>query len=194
MEIIVHRINTARELKETPRECGVEVDLRSRDGKIIMNHEPFSKGEGFEEFCREYAHGTLVLNTKEDGLEKKTAEILEKNGINSFFFLDLPMPTIIRLAKGGEKRLAARFSEYEPLQAALALKGKVEWVWVDCFKGFVLDGKNYAKLRKHFKICLVSPELQGRKKEEIEVFREKIAKIGAKIDAVCTDFPRMWLE
>lgn len=192
MEKIVHRVNTLQDLQSVPRTMGVEVDLRSRGNEIIMNHDPFCNGEKFSEFCRHYRHGTMVVNPKEDGLEGRAMEMLKENGVKNYFFLDLAMPTMVRLSNAGESRMAVRFSKFEPLEAVLAMEGRADWVWVDCFDGFFLDEKSYGKMEGKFRICLVSPELQKYPKTEILAHKKRISEIGAKVDAVCTDCPQMW--
>jgi len=192
MEKILHRVNTLKALEGTKKEYGTEVDLRANGGRLIMNHEAFEDGEEFAPFCRAYRHGTMILNPKEDGLEGRCVELLRDNGIRKYFFLDLPMPTMIKLAKGGEHKLAVRFSEYEPVEAVLAMEGMADWVWVDCFAGFTLTEGIVGKFEGKFRICIVSPELQKRQKGEIAVFKEKLKAIGVKIDAVCTDCPELW--
>jgi hypothetical protein len=59
MEYIAHRINTIEELKQIPKEYGVELDLRDfRDG-LILQHDPFKDvSTGFE--------GYLWYNTNDD--------------------------------------------------------------------------------------------------------------------------------
>ena len=39
MIFIAHRINTIRQLKDIPKECGVEVDLRDFGDRLILQHE-----------------------------------------------------------------------------------------------------------------------------------------------------------
>ena len=67
-EFICHRINTVNELKNIDKQFGVEIDLRDdhKSGKLILAHDPFSEGEYFEEYLKEYCHnyGTLILNIK----------------------------------------------------------------------------------------------------------------------------------
>ena len=57
-------------------------------------------------------------------------------------------------------KLAIRYSEFETLDLVINMKGKVEWVWIDCFSKFPLDKNTYQLLKKDFKLCYVSPELQ----------------------------------
>jgi hypothetical protein len=90
----------------------------------------------------------------------------------------------------GVDNLAVRFSEREPIEYALAFAGAAGWVWVDCFTRLPLDAHNHARLKAHFKICLVSPELQGHDTSRIEEF--KIQLRGLQIDAVCTKVPERW--
>ncbi len=49
MKYIAHRINTISELAPIPKACGIEVDLRPWDDDIILEHDPFVKGELFED-------------------------------------------------------------------------------------------------------------------------------------------------
>lgn len=72
MEFIVHRINTVAALREIDRKYGVEVDLRDDlEGNIYLSHDPFVPGENFEEYLKEYHHGTLILNVKSERIELK---------------------------------------------------------------------------------------------------------------------------
>ena len=40
MEIIIHRVNTIKELKAIPSEYGTEIDIRAFGSELILNHEP----------------------------------------------------------------------------------------------------------------------------------------------------------
>jgi hypothetical protein len=61
---------------------------------------------------------------------------------------------------------------------------------VDCFNYLPINEKSYLELKKHFRICLVSPELQGHPLSTIEDFKEQIKNF--QIDAVCTKRPDLW--
>jgi len=192
MQIIVHRRNTIEELKATPIKYGVEVDVRSYGEKLIVNHEPFLPAISFEEWIKCFRHKTLILNIKEEGIECRVKAIVEQHGIQDYFFLDLSFPALIKMVNAGEKRSAVRFSEYESLESVLVLAGKVDWVWVDCFTKVPLEKTIYNVLRGRFKLCIVSPELQGRSLEEIKVFKEKLEHFN--LDAVCTKSPDLWVN
>jgi hypothetical protein len=119
-------------------------------------------------------------------------ELAERHKVRDYFFLDCANPTLIRLARRGVRKLAVRFSEYEPIESALALAGQAEWVWVDCFTRLPLDAESHRRLKQHFKICVVSPELQGHPAVQIAEYRKVFEKLP--IDAVCTDLPEAWLK
>ena len=189
MHKILHRVNTKDALLKAPKEFGVEVDIRTRGNQLIMHHDPFQDGEDFENWLEVYQHGILILNVKEEGLEERLIEIMQSKGIKDYFFLDQSFPFLVKWAKAGERRCAVRVSEFESIESALTLAGKVDWVWVDCFTKFPLDNNSFRKISKHFKICLVSPELVGRK-DEIKVIKQQISKMN--IDAICTKFPHNW--
>lgn len=195
MIIMKHRRNTIEELKETPQHLGVEVDIRTKGSELIIHHDPYADGISFVDWLEHYHHKTLILNVKEEGLEDRLVALMQKKQIKDFFFIDQTFPFLIRTLKKGEKRCAVRVSEYESVETALRLKGQAEWVWADCFTHFSLK-KEEAKALKDagFKICLVSPELQGRKDpEEITQIKKQMHNWNLSIDGVCTKIPELWV-
>jgi len=182
MEFIAHRINTVEELKKLPKEYGVELDLRDDlNGRIYIQHNPFEPGEDFEEYLKNYHHGTMILNVKSERIELKILEM-----VKSYFFLDSSFPMIWLLSNQGEKNIALRVSEVEGLDTPRNMAGKVEWIWVDCFSKIPIGKTEAEELKKlGYKLCLVSPELEGRD-EDIEIYKKTIEKIGIKFDAICT--------
>jgi hypothetical protein len=192
MLLIHHRINTIQDLQKVPLDRGIEIDIREHGGEIGLAHDPFSEGETLDAFLRSYRHAFVVFNMKCDGLEQGVLRLAERHNISDFFFLDVSNPTLVQLVRGGERRVAVRYSEFEPIEFALAFAGLAEWVWVDCFTRLPLDRDSYERLHRHFKICLVSPELQRHDRRRIQDFR---AQLGAMpCDAVCTDYCEDWLE
>lgn len=196
MEIIAHRRNTVDELVATPIDHGVEIDLRTHGGRIILNHEPFQDGEVFGEWLDAFRHGTLILNVKEDGLEDAILHLLADRGIERFFFLDQPFPTIVKCGRRGERRCAVRVSEFESVDTALAMAAYAGWVWVDCFTRFPLTTRQAAELvDAGLSLCVVSPELQGRSDEqEIIDMRRVLMASGLAPDAVCTKRADLWSQ
>jgi len=194
MKLIAHRRNTVRELQVTNPVYGVEVDIRSEGQRLIIHHDPFVAGESFEEWLDSYRHGTLVLNVKEEGIEARLTALAASKGIEDFFFLDQTFPFLVRSFRAGERRCAVRVSEFESVETALTLAGKVDWVWVDCFTRFPLTCEEAGRLHgAGFKLCLVSPELQGRSPEaEIPALASLLRSRRITAEAVCTKRPDLW--
>jgi hypothetical protein len=194
MIIVRHRRNTAEELRATPTEFGIELDLRSQGARVIVHHDPFVAGEDFERWLEDYRHRLLILNVKEEGLEQRLIALMRERGIEDWLFLDQSFPFLIRTARAGESRCAVRISEFETIETALTLAGQVRWVWVDCFSRFPLNGEQARRLQAAgFKLCLVSPELQGRDATtEIPALRALLAREGIVADAVCTKETALW--
>jgi hypothetical protein len=196
MKLISHRRNTIADLIATPVEYGVEVDIRSFGDRLIIHHDPFVDGEEFTTWLDYYHHGTLILNVKEEGLEQRLLKLMSDYKIEDFFFLDQSFPFLIKTSRGGERRCAVRVSEYEHIDTAMSLAGRLDWVWVDCFTHFPLSSQAAERLRKAgFKLCLVSPELQQRTDQgEIPALRRLLAERGIAPEAVCTKWPERWTE
>jgi hypothetical protein len=198
MHIIVHRRNTLAELAAVPPRYGIEVDIRSHGERLTIHHDPYVAGGDFAEWIAAYAGarrtGMLILNVKEDGLEARLLELMRLHGIANFFFLDQALPTLVRMAREGEKRCAVRVSEFESVETAMRFAGKVDWIWVDCFTRFPLAPEESARLvNAGFRLCLVSPELQGRADPgEIAAMRDLIARQRHAVAAVCTKRPDLW--
>jgi hypothetical protein len=178
MLLVEHRANTLDHLARVPTDRGVEIDVRDYDGDLRLVHDPLETGERLEDWLAGYRHALLIFNVKCDGLE-------------DYFFLDVANPTLVSLVRRGERRVAVRYSEYEPIEFALAFAGQAEWCWIDCFTRLPLNPDTHARLRQHFKLCLVSPELQKHPRSRIAEFRRQLAALP--VDAVCTDYCEDWL-
>ena len=194
MKLISHRRNTVSQLLATDSKYGVEVDIRSEGARLIIHHDPFMAGETFDEWISAYRHGTLILNVKEEGLEARLISLMQSKGIDDYFFLDQSFPFLVKWSRAGEHRCAVRISEFEAIETALTLAGKVDWVWVDCFTHFPLCEKDAKRLKgAGFKICLVSPELQGRDAEiEIPQLASLLKEQNIMPDAICTKRLDLW--
>ena len=193
MKKIIHRVNTIKHLKEIPVEFGVEIDVRSFNNKLILSHDPFINGIEFEDWMNFYNHAFLILNIKEEGLEKYLLNILYKYNIEKFFFLDQSFPFLLKTINSGEKRCALRISEFESINSVYNLAGKVDWVWIDYFNKFPLNFGEYMQLKKMgYKICIVSPELQGKENQEVKSLKKFITENKIIPDAICTKELNLW--
>jgi hypothetical protein len=199
MQLIAHRRNTLAQLVETPPQYGIEVDIRSWGDELIIHHDAFLTPDHpevtrFNHWLQAYQHKTLILNVKEEGLEARLIQLMVDYGITDYFFLDQSFPFLIKWVNQGEHRAAVRVSEFESLDTAMTLAGKVDWVWVDCFTRFPLTGEQARQLQQAgFKLCLVSPELQGRTADEaIHAFQQQLLTQGITAEAVCTKRTDLW--
>ena len=192
MLLIEHRINTIEQLRAVPRDRGVEIDIRDYDGALRLCHEPMTGGETLDEYLGAYQHRLIIFNTKCDGLEGRILELAQRHNIRDFFFLDTALPTLVNMSRKGVKQTAVRFSEYEPVELALSFAGLVEWVWVDVFTRMPLTREISNLLRRHFRICLASAELEGHARVKIAEYRDQLE--GIELDAVCTDFCDDWAQ
>ncbi|WP_071466501.1 phosphatidylinositol-specific phospholipase C/glycerophosphodiester phosphodiesterase family protein [Polynucleobacter asymbioticus] len=194
MKLIAHRRNTIDELQNTDTRYGVEVDIRSDGNELIIHHDALVLGESFKVWLDAYEHGTLILNVKEEGLEAKLIALMAEKGIEDYFFLDQSFPFLVKWSSAGEQRCAVRVSEFESIETALSLTGKVKWVWVDCFTHFPLSAEDARRLKNAgFKLCLVSPELQGRNPDiEIPQLVQLLKERKIDVDAVCTKRADLW--
>ncbi len=192
--IICHRKNTIKQLIDTPTEYGVEIDVRSYNNKIILNHDPMKSGEFLDNWIRKYNHKFLIINIKEEGLEKYIIKILKNKKIKDFFFLDQSFPFLIKTLNSNETRCAIRFSEYEDIRTINNLKKKINWVWVDHFSKFPLNKSTSDNLKKKkIKICIVSPEIVKKTSvNSLKKLKNSIQKKNIHIDAVCTKNPEIW--
>ena len=186
MHFIAHRVNTIKELLNTPTEYGVEIDLRDFGEKLILQHDPFKDGECFEEYLKNYNHGTMILNIKSEGIEARVLKLIKKYAIKNYFFLDCSFPMINLLSSKGEKNIALRFSEFEGLDTIRLMSKKVNWIWIDCFTKLPITFNNYKIFKSlGYKLCLVSPELQNQN-IKLEIYKKQIQKDEIIFDAICT--------
>ena len=194
MKIIFHRRNTVSELLATDSKYGMEVDISSEGDRLIIHHDPYVAGESFDEWIDAYRHGTLILNVKEEGLEARLIALMQSKGITDYFFLDQSFPFLVKWSNAGEHRCAVRVSEFESIETALTLAGKIDWVWVDCFTHFPLREQDVIRLKDAgFKLCFVSPELQGRDANvEISQLISLLNERNIVADAVCTKRTDLW--
>lgn len=187
MEFIAHRINTIDELKKLPEKYGVELDLRDDlNGRIYIQHNPFEPGEDFENYLKEYRHETMILNIKSERIEWNILDLLEKYKIKKYFFLDSSFPMIHLLSSHGEKNIALRISEFEGMDTARNMAGRVNWIWIDCFTKIPIKKHEYDELKYlGYRLCFVSPELEGRD-QDIEIYKRHLENEGMIFDAICT--------
>jgi len=194
MIIIKHRVNSIKELVNTSKGFGVEIDLRSNNKNIYLHHDPFKKGELFSKWIKKFNHKLIVLNVKEEGLENNILKILKKNKVQNFFFHDQTFSSLLK--NMSKTKVSIRYSEFEELKKANKLFVKIKWLWIDNFSEIRIRKNFYMLLKsKKVKICLVSPELiKNNRVNEIKKIILYFKKNKFKINAVCTKKPELWIK
>ena len=193
MKIYSHRVNTKVALQETDTSFGVEIDLRSRLGSLILSHDPFVNGEFFSDWLTCWRGQPLILNVKEDALENVILSALSEYNISDYFFLDQSYPSIRRVIGMGITKVATRVSDFEDLSTAL--KSGSDWVWLDSFSGNwgYLPEAVRMIVENGQKTCLVSPELQRVDSgSELAQLKELIFNHELQLTAVCTKKHESW--
>lgn len=197
MLYIEHRRNLCSSLSSIPSGHGLEIDIRSdltHPHRFVVSHDPFHEQENFHdwlvEFKKNKISGPIFINTKEEGLESLIFELLKSKSIDNFLFLDSAIPTIVKYSATPQSHhFIARLSSYEALEGLKPLIGKISWLWVDCFHGRPLPVEEVKKAAADFKLCLVSPELQGFD------LQEKISDflpLAPHLSAICTKDSALW--
>jgi len=189
--LISHRINTLDTSSAAvlfSSADGIEFDLRDSNGELIVQHDACSKnGQLFSEFLTYCPTNKFyIVNIKAEGFEELAIQMLTDAGIHTFFLLDCGMPSIVRLGRKGERRMAVRFSEYESFETVIAVAPFVSWIWIDVFTRLTFTKDHATKAKQlGLRLCLVSPELQGqpeRREEYLTFFKDN----DIHLDAICT--------
>ena len=194
MKIFHHRRNTVSEILEVPQTDGVEIDLRSSNGEIILQHDPFLAGVLFKDWLKSWEGQFLILNVKEEGIETRILELLKIFKVKEYFFLDQSFPFMVKTLKMGNRSVAARVSDLESIETALKIES--DWAWLDCFSGewdFIQSAVPILHSAKK-KICLVSPELVRVDVDDELLYLQSMIKANdLVIDGVCTKRKRDWV-
>jgi len=129
----------------------------------------------------------LAINIKSDGLHTLVCQALKEYRISNYFLFDMSVPDSLGYLKMKAK-VFTRESEFEIVPCFYR---EAAGVWMDEFSRHWITAE---KIRKHLnngkKICIVSPELHGRK--QVSVWREYRKLIKQKDSdqiMLCTDFP-----
>jgi len=197
-DFILHRANSLSQAVIPIGFSGAEIDVRIHLGEIVLAHDPFQGGVALEEWLLNFTGNFLILNTKETGLESHLSEIVQAIAPDvDYVFLDLPTPSLVKAVRD-QLPVAVRLSEYESLVAMSEITNKL--IWVDSFTGnwqHLVDSPSLAS-KLSGKVCLVSPELQGRDKSlhrqefiELKHFMQENPNV---VDMICTKERSIWID
>jgi hypothetical protein len=185
--IVIHKVNTTRNLRQVNPNYGIEIDVRANNGKIFLSHnliDGTTQNESLEEFLNYCDNQFLIANIKEAGIEESVIKLLKQYD-KKFFLLDCEMPYIVQNRKSLGKYLSVRYSNLESIETVRNFIDYVKWIWVDTYEDVNLKELNTPIFRKN-KIVLVSPE-RWNKEINLKMFIEKLKDEKIKIDHVMTD-------
>jgi hypothetical protein len=171
---------------------GIETDIRDYNGRLVISHEiPQRKciavKELLEIYCKYEKMLPLALNIKSDGLQIKLNQLLLEYGIENYFVFDTSIPDGMHYLKHNINYYT-RQSEYEK---SPSLYKHSAGVWLDEFKEHWINKENIQQhLESNKGICIVSPELHGRKyiKEWCD-YKIIEHQLNIKNLMICTDHP-----
>jgi len=193
MNLYLHRVNSRVALESVSPKYGVEIDIRTYSGNLILAHDPFTEGELLSDWLKAWRGQPLILNVKEDALEQSILKLLQSFSVTDFFFLDQSYPSIRRTVSQGITKVATRVSDFEDLTTAL--NSGSDWVWLDSFSGdwSYLPDVVPKIVENNQKTCLVSPELQRMNvQNELKYLQDILFLHDLKITAVCTKNSDSW--
>jgi len=143
---------------------GVELDVRDRDGELVVSHDPASAESPalaavLDLYRAAPRAGPLAVNVKADGLQRRLAGVLRDGD----FLFDMSVPDAVVSLKHGLP-VFTRHSDVEPDPVLYASS---EGVWLDDFFDgrFVTEERIGAHLAAGKRVAVVSPELHGRDRE-----------------------------
>lgn len=200
MKILSHRgYWRAEEEKNTPvafrrsfeNGFGLETDIRDFGGELVLSHDMANKDTmKLEKFFMVYSGFRrdlpLALNIKTDGLQQRLKGLLKKFGVSNYFVFDMSVPDTLAYLKEGLITFT-RQSEYEPVPVFYK---DAKGVWVDCFfKEWVDEATISRHLEQGKYVCVVSPELHGRKHHAFWKKLSAMKIIASDQVMLCTDYP-----
>ena len=98
--------------------------------------------------------------------------------------MDVEFPYLYKASRNGEKNIAVRYSEDEPIELVNKYIGKVDWVWIDTNTKLPINQSVVLSLN-NFKTCLVCPERWGRP-NDITNYKKIMDSLKFKPDAIMT--------
>lgn len=196
MKIIKHRVDSIRKSKNLRKVFGVELDIRSHNGKIITGHNIFKKIFFNKIFINKIKKKFIIFDVKEEGIEKKLHTFIKHNKITNYFVINASVPKIIELLKKKIKiNLSLRISCFENISNKKFFINKIKWIWVDSFNNEIpLKLNELKKITKNFHLCLVSPELVPSNNISTINFIKKNSKKIKFFSMVCTKKTSLWKQ
>jgi len=171
---------------------GVETDIRDYMGDLVISHDIADnhsmKLDSFFELYNKFDNSLpLAINIKSDGLQIKLKQALEDFEITNYFVFDMSVPDGLGYLRSGINTFT-RQSEFE---SQPSFYHDVKGVWMDEFREHWISEEQILKhIDNEKQVCIVSPELHGRKyKSEWLDYKKVEKKMSASGLMICTDKP-----
>ena len=165
---------------------GFESDVRDYRGKLVISHDIADENSpALEDVLKLLADKfCFAINIKSDGLDHELKTLLEKYSSTNYFTFDMSVPQMLCYRDAGLK-FFTRQSEYEKVPT---LYEDATGVWLDAFTcdEWITPELIENHLSHGKQICVVSPELHGRKPQK---FWALLKTIDSPNLYLCTDFP-----
>lgn len=168
---------------------GIETDIRDCCGKLVISHDiPMGGEQEFEDFLAQASKtkstSLLALNIKSDGLARPIQKIAMKFSGLDFFVFDMSIPDMKSYLDLGIP-VYTRVSEVESEPIWLS---RASGVWLDSFGSEWFNVELVDRLLGVNKgVCVVSPELHGRRHQECWQKLKSLANADGL--SLCTDYP-----
>lgn len=166
---------------------GTETDVRDLGGKLVISHDmPVGYPLELSDFL-EMLRGRnlpLAINIKADGLAQSLKKTMENYNVSDWFVFDMSIPDMRNYLNAGVP-VFARMSEVERTPAWLEQSAGI---WLDAFNSTWYSTQFIESLlEKGKRVCVVSPELHGRKHETL--WFELLKLHSHESLMLCTDYP-----
>ena len=166
---------------------GIEIDLKNKNGKIVLSHDPLEKGQNYiklEDCFSKHPGGFYALNIKEDGLSDELAKLIQKYKIKNYMCFDLSTPESIQY-KNKKLIVYDRMGDQDP-----QMNYKTGGIVVDIFslKNMNQIFKQIETIKKKH-LFFISPELHQLSHRPFWNRLKAIEARNANNFSLCTDYP-----
>lgn len=195
MKIVCHRGHWSRKDEQNKlKAClralqffdGVEVDLKNKNGKIVLSHDPLKSNQetsSLEALFKKKSPGLYALNIKEDGLGLELRKLISKYQIQNYACFDLSRPEYLKYKELG-LRVYDRFGD----QDVLPENSKPDGIIFDTFHAekFPRFLKKLSTLPR-VPVMFISPELHQQSPYEAWEGLLRLEQQTSRSFYLCTD-------
>lgn len=166
---------------------GTETDVRDVAGRLVISHDMPNGSELTLDQLLDIMGGRnlpLAINIKADGLAESIKTAFEKHGHTNWFAFDMAIPDM----RSYLSLMTPTFTRMSEVEQSPAWLDQADGIWLDGFSGEWFSNQTIFELLATGKqVCIVSPELHGRKHQELWA---RLAEFESAENLIlCTDLP-----